>query len=95
MEIISTTKLARKFRMSNRDLEAKLRELGVEPLQAIEISGRKFATWNKALAESKMKEARYTQHGSQYSPLRDELSEIKRTVRKIETMLEKNTEPSH
>lgn len=94
MESISTTKLARKFSMSNRELESKLKELGIEPLQAIEISGRRFATWNKHLAEVKLKEARNTQQVSQYTPIREELSEIKDTLRKIETMLEKTTEPA-
>lgn len=92
METISTTKLARKYSLNNRELETKLRELGIEPVQAIEMSGRRFATWDRKLAESKLKEFSGTARGSNMNPIKEDIFEIKQVLRKIETMLKKNTE---
>lgn len=89
MEVINTTKLARKFNLSNRDLETKLKKLGVKPLQSIEISGRKFATWDRQLAETKLKELQGSKPRFSSVSMRQELDEIRQVLHKIETLLEK------
>lgn len=47
--IINTTNLAREYKLTTRDMEARLRRLGISPVQeAVLPSGRKFMVWPEA-----------------------------------------------
>lgn len=87
METISTTKLARKFSMSNRELESTLRHLGIEPMQSIEISGRRFTTWAKPTAEAKLR-AQRTAPPHYAIVLQQELFQIKDQLNKVIGLLQ-------
>lgn len=84
-ETISTTKLARKFAMSNRDLESRLRALGIEPVNTVTIAGRRYCAWDKRVATEKLTERAQGFVGSTAQPadIRDDLQEIKNTVAEI------------